>query len=154
MTTGVTIDGASVPRLPSGVKLRFETSNVSQGGVFIESDLLYEEGEIIWFSFTLPGAMEILRGWLGDHLAGQMPVAVGHRVVHGGPRFDRPVLVDADVLGEIGSRNVEVAEAFNRISSIRRRRIERVGGQATPRGSAARGPEFRLPRTVQRYRRS
>ena len=42
-----------------GVKLRFETSNVSQGGVFIESDLLYEEGEIIWFSFTLPGAMEI-----------------------------------------------------------------------------------------------
>lgn len=42
-----------------GVKLRFETTNVSQGGVFIESDLLYDEGEIIWFSFTLPGAMEI-----------------------------------------------------------------------------------------------
>ena len=42
-----------------GVKLRFETSNVSQGGVFIESDLLYDEGEVIWFSFTLPGAMEI-----------------------------------------------------------------------------------------------
>ena len=42
-----------------GVKIRFETSNVSQGGVFIESDLLYDEGEIIWFSFTLPGAMEI-----------------------------------------------------------------------------------------------
>ena len=42
-----------------GVKIRFETSNVSQGGVFIESDLLYDEGEIIWFSFTLPGAIEI-----------------------------------------------------------------------------------------------
>ena len=42
-----------------GVKLRFEASNVSQGGVFIESDLLYDEGEVIWFSFTLPGAMEI-----------------------------------------------------------------------------------------------
>lgn len=42
-----------------GVKIRFETSNVSQGGVFIESDLLYDEGEVIWFSFTLPGAMEI-----------------------------------------------------------------------------------------------
>lgn len=42
-----------------GVRLRFETSNVSQGGVFIESDLLYDLGEIIWFSFTLPGAMEI-----------------------------------------------------------------------------------------------
>lgn len=42
-----------------GVKIRFETSNVSQGGVFIESDLLYDEGEVIWFSFTLPNAMEI-----------------------------------------------------------------------------------------------
>ena len=42
-----------------GVKICFDTTNVSQGGVFIESDLLYEEGEIIWFSFTLPGAMEI-----------------------------------------------------------------------------------------------
>ena len=26
------------------------------------------------------------------------PIAVGHRVVHGGPKFDRPVLVDAEVL--------------------------------------------------------
>ena len=26
------------------------------------------------------------------------PVAVGHRVVHGGPLFDRPILVDDDVL--------------------------------------------------------
>jgi uncharacterized protein (TIGR02266 family) len=42
-----------------GVQIRFETQNVSQGGVFIESDLLYDEGEIIWLSFTLPGAMEI-----------------------------------------------------------------------------------------------
>jgi hypothetical protein len=42
-----------------GVKIQFETSNVSQGGVFIESDLLYGEEEIIWFSFTLPGAMEM-----------------------------------------------------------------------------------------------
>jgi uncharacterized protein (TIGR02266 family) len=42
-----------------GVKIRFETQNVSSGGVFIESDLLYDEGEIIWFSFTLPGALEI-----------------------------------------------------------------------------------------------
>ncbi len=42
-----------------GVKIRFDTQNVSQGGVFIESDLLYDEGEVIWFSFTLPGAMEI-----------------------------------------------------------------------------------------------
>src|SRR3954453_22965695 len=29
------------------------------------------------------------------------PIAVGHRVVHGGPRFDRPVLVDQDVIAEL-----------------------------------------------------
>src|SRR5690242_16027299 len=36
----------------------------------------------------------------GDWLREQeiVPIAVGHRVVHGGPEFDRPVLIDADVL--------------------------------------------------------
>jgi acetate kinase len=29
------------------------------------------------------------------------PVAVGHRVVHGGPRFDAPVLVDAGILDQL-----------------------------------------------------
>ena len=29
------------------------------------------------------------------------PIAVGHRVVHGGPRYDRPVLVDAAVLADL-----------------------------------------------------
>jgi acetate kinase len=29
------------------------------------------------------------------------PVAVGHRVVHGGPQYDRPVLVDANVLHDL-----------------------------------------------------
>jgi acetate kinase len=29
------------------------------------------------------------------------PVAVGHRVVHGGPRYDRPVLIDTGVLAEL-----------------------------------------------------
>jgi small-conductance mechanosensitive channel len=36
------------------------------------------------------------------------------------------LIVDPDVLGEVGSRNVQVADAFNSVSSIRRRRIERV----------------------------
>lgn len=35
--------------------------------------------------------------------------------------------IDPEALGEIGSRNADVAEAFNRVSSIRRRRIERMG---------------------------
>lgn len=29
------------------------------------------------------------------------PVAIGHRVVHGGPKFDRPVLVDKGVIAEL-----------------------------------------------------
>jgi acetate kinase len=35
--------------------------------------------------------------WLRDEL-NIHPVAVGHRVVHGGPEFDQPVLVTKDVL--------------------------------------------------------
>ena len=48
----------------------------------------------------VPGAMVILRDFLREHLE-RLPVAVGHRVVHGGPRFDRPVLVDDDVLDQL-----------------------------------------------------
>ena len=42
--------------------------------------------------------MEILSGWLREHLSGRLPMAIGHRVVHGGPDFDRPVLIDDAVL--------------------------------------------------------
>ena len=41
-------------------------------------------------------AQEVLGGWLLEHL-GAPPVAVGHRVVHGGPDHAAPALVD-DVL--------------------------------------------------------
>lgn len=46
-------------------------------------------------------AIEVLRVWLGDYLAGDLPFAVGHRVVHGGPKFERPVLIDADVVSQL-----------------------------------------------------
>lgn len=36
------------------------------------------------------------------------------------------VIVDPDVVGEVGSRNAELAAAFNQVASLRRRRIERV----------------------------
>jgi Acetokinase family len=29
------------------------------------------------------------------------PIAVGHRIVHGGPEYDRPILIDRDVLGRL-----------------------------------------------------
>src|SRR5258708_18585012 len=41
----------------------------------------------------IPAAMGIAGEWLRDELR-ISPMAVGHRVVHGGPDNDRPVLID------------------------------------------------------------
>src|SRR5258705_631054 len=46
-------------------------------------------------------AMERAAGWLRDRLGGTMPVAVGHRVVHGGPGYTSPVSVDDAVLASL-----------------------------------------------------
>src|SRR5713226_4140688 len=47
------------------------------------------------------GAIAIVADWLGGHLGGAQPVAVGHRVVHGGIAYAEPVLVDATVLAAL-----------------------------------------------------
>lgn len=36
--------------------------------------------------------------WLREHLAGEVPVAIGHRVAHGGPTYREPVAVDNETL--------------------------------------------------------
>ena len=48
----------------------------------------------------LPAAMRRTGVWLQEAHKVQ-PVAVGHRVVHGGPAFDRPVLIDDSVLAKL-----------------------------------------------------
>lgn len=48
----------------------------------------------------IPGAMDIAGGWLRDELRIN-PMAVGHRVVHGGPDYDRPVLIDHGVVARL-----------------------------------------------------
>ncbi len=45
----------------------------------------------------VPAALQAAAAWLRDELRID-PIAVGHRVVHGGPDYDRPVLVDEEVL--------------------------------------------------------
>ncbi|MCR4158894.1 acetate/propionate family kinase [Kerstersia gyiorum] len=45
-------------------------------------------------------AQELLSNWLADRLDNP-PVAIGHRVVHGGPDFTEPVRVDAEVLQQL-----------------------------------------------------
>ena len=59
-------------------------------------DQSYPPGDIS----DLPAAMNLAAGWLSDARDFNL-VAVGHRVVHGGPKYDRPILVDNDVLADL-----------------------------------------------------
>jgi acetate kinase len=74
----------------------------------------------------LPAATQRLETWIRSNLAGQIPAAIGHRVVHGGPRFDRPVLVDDAVLAEL-ERFVPLAPLHqpNNLAPIRQIRQRR-----------------------------
>lgn len=47
------------------------------------------------------GAIDTLSAWLRSHYQSGRIVGVGHRVVHGGPRFGSPVVVTRDVLAEL-----------------------------------------------------
>jgi acetate kinase len=55
-------------------------------------DQAYEPGAV----GNLPQALERLEDWLVAQLGGTTPIAIGHRVVHGGPAFASPVRVDDD----------------------------------------------------------
>jgi acetate kinase len=48
----------------------------------------------------IPAALRTAAEWLQDERQ-VVPLAVGHRVVHGGPDYDRPVLVDHNVLSRL-----------------------------------------------------
>jgi acetate kinase len=46
-------------------------------------------------------AVDVLSGWLRSTFSGGRIVGVGHRVVHGGPRFSGPTIVTRKVLSEL-----------------------------------------------------
>ncbi|TXL75652.1 acetate/propionate family kinase [Vineibacter terrae] len=48
----------------------------------------------------VPAALHAAGDWLRQQ-HGINPVAVGHRVVHGGPEYDKAVLIDADVIARL-----------------------------------------------------
>jgi acetate kinase len=48
----------------------------------------------------VPGAIKVAGAWLRETHKFE-PIAVGHRVVHGGPKYDRPVRVDRSVLTDL-----------------------------------------------------
>lgn len=47
------------------------------------------------------GALDALAGWLRSQYGGARVLGVGHRVVHGGPRFAAPTVVTPQVLSEL-----------------------------------------------------
>jgi acetate kinase len=59
-------------------------------------DRTYEASDVS----DVPAAMGVAGAWLRDAM-NLSPLAVGHRVVHGGPDFDRPTLIDDDVLRKL-----------------------------------------------------
>ena len=48
----------------------------------------------------VPAALQVAADWLRDERQIK-PLAVGHRVVHGGPDYDRPVLIDHGVVSRL-----------------------------------------------------
>ena len=60
-------------------------------------DRRYEPAQIP----DLPAAIAEARDWLSS-LEGITLRAIGHRVVHGGPEFNHPVLLNADILEQLG----------------------------------------------------
>jgi len=48
------------------------------------------------------GALDELAAWLRSRFDREALAAVGHRVVHGGPKFDRPTLVTPEIVRELG----------------------------------------------------
>ena len=65
-----------------------------------DGTLLIDEAHAPERVADVAAALAITGKWLRE-THGNEPAAVGHRVVHGGPRYDRPVLIDVDVLDEL-----------------------------------------------------
>jgi acetate kinase len=59
-------------------------------------DRTYPPGDVA----DLPAAIQQTAAWLRETQKVDL-VAVGHRVVHGGPEYDRPVLVDGQILARL-----------------------------------------------------
>ena len=71
------------------------TAHDAQGTVIAEQR--WPRGDAV----THEAIFEVLGGWIREHLGGQAPIAVGHRIVHGGPRFAGSVRIDSRVLSEL-----------------------------------------------------
>ena len=76
-----------------GVRPRLRAS-AANGDALIDRELGAEQVS------TVPDALHAAGAWLRDACS-ISPIAVGHRIVHGGPQYARPVLIDAQVLTDL-----------------------------------------------------
>ena len=91
------IDGKPEGRIRGqldGIGVRPRLRATSGKSVLVERT--YPPGEVA----DLPAAVGKAREWLAS-LDGIRLRAIGHRVVHGGPDYDRPILIDAAVLDRL-----------------------------------------------------
>ncbi|MDJ0684660.1 MAG: acetate/propionate family kinase [Alphaproteobacteria bacterium] len=70
-------------------------AKAADGAILINTN--YEAAEMA----DIGAALDALRAWLTDALGGERLAAVGHRVVHGGPEFSSPVVIDHDVVATL-----------------------------------------------------
>ncbi len=49
----------------------------------------------------LGAAADVVIGWLDEHCPGRSIVGIGHRVVHGGPRYARPERITDELIAEL-----------------------------------------------------
>src|SRR5262245_9548623 len=75
-------------------------------------DQSYPPGEVA----DVATALAVAGAWL-PQTQNLEPVAVGHRVVHGGPQYDQPLLVDVGVLAQL-ERYVSLAPLQDRKSVV------------------------------------
>ncbi len=52
---------------------------------------------------TIDNACEAMFTWIGQQSTNWQPVVIGHRIVHGGPNFTKPQLINAEVISTIES---------------------------------------------------
>src|SRR3974390_257444 len=76
-----------------GTRPRLRAQGVDQKSAI---DLIFAADQVA----DLPAAIQHAAAWLQEEHQVQ-PTAVGHRVVHGGPRFVGPVLIDDSVLAQL-----------------------------------------------------
>jgi acetate kinase len=76
-----------------GTRPRLRAEDMHQNPLIDRSYAVNEVADI-------PAALQATSAWLRSSHSGDL-IAVGHRVVHGGPQYHEPVLVDADVLARL-----------------------------------------------------